>query len=83
MYGCLGWSYACHLPSTMTRLGGMVQQSFDGVRVTMDMGREVALSSVMVASMAGMTKFMRILPWRLLNGSMEVTTFVACAWGTR
>jgi hypothetical protein len=46
-------------------LGGMVQQSLGGRSVTMDARREVALFGVVVASMAGTTKFMWIFTLKI------------------
>jgi hypothetical protein len=54
------------------RLSGMVQRSLGGQHVTMDVHREVALSVVVVTSMAGTMKFMRIftlkIAWRFDGG---------------
>ena len=45
---------ACHLPSTTTSLGGMVQRGLGDGRGMMDARRTVAPSGVMVASTAGL-----------------------------
>jgi hypothetical protein len=47
------------------RLEGMVQRSFGGWHVMMDACREVALSGVVVASVAGTMKFIRTFTLKL------------------
>jgi hypothetical protein len=60
--------------STTVRLGGLVTRSLDGGHGMRCVHREEALSGAMVASSAGLAKFMRILTlkiaWRFDGGDM-------------
>jgi hypothetical protein len=66
--------------STMVRLGGLVPRSLDGGHGLRCVRREEALSGAMVASSAGLAKFMRILTfkiaWRFVGGDDFCTVYM-------
>jgi hypothetical protein len=69
--------------STTVSFGGMAQRNLDDSRVMFDMCRVEAASGAMVASSAGLTKFMRILTvkmgWRFYGSDDFCGVYIRCS----